>query len=66
MEFSTSDNGNDAWSSDNCAAHFGGGNWWGDCDNNMNGKYGGNGDIVEGRCFGIISTVIITSLRLNL
>ena len=49
MNFSTFDNNNDASnsrSSANCAGVFGGGNWWGNCgNNNINGKYGGNGDI---------------------
>ena len=46
MEFSTFDNDNDKWSDVNCAAFHGGANWWGiNCGfNNINGKYGGNGD----------------------
>jgi len=43
MEFSTFDKDNDA-SDGNCAASFGA-NWWRACgSNNINGKYGGNGD----------------------
>ena len=45
MEFSTSDNDNDA-SDGNCAATYGGGNWWAACgSNNINGKYGDKGEI---------------------
>jgi len=45
MEFSTFDNDNDEWRGD-CAASRGGANWWESCGgNNMNGKYGGKGDI---------------------
>ena len=45
MQFSTSDNDNDDWGG-NCAAYQGAANWWKYCGhNNMNGKYGGNGDI---------------------
>ena len=48
MAFSTSDRDHDELS-DNCAAYHGGANWWGGgCGwNNINGKYGGNGDIGE-------------------
>jgi len=46
MEFSTPDNDNDAWSDGNCADWMGGANWWYDCGEiNINGKYGGDGDI---------------------
>ena len=46
MKFSTSDNDNDDEIDTNCAAHYGGGNWWADCGfNSINGKYGGNEDI---------------------
>ena len=46
MEFSTSENDNDEWNGDNCADYKGAANWWRNCGfNNMNGKYGGNGDI---------------------
>ena len=46
MEFSTFDNDNDDWSIVNCAARRGGANWWENCGwNNINGKYGRNGDI---------------------
>ena len=45
MEFSTSDNDNDAWSGDCVAFRGGGGNWWKHCgDHNINGRYGGDGD----------------------
>ena len=45
MEFSTFDKDNDAWSDGSCADDYDGANWWGHCgSNNMNGKYGGNGD----------------------
>ena len=45
MEFTTSDNDHDEWIDVNCAVRNSGANWWGDCGmNNMNGKYGGNGD----------------------
>ena len=45
MEFTTFDRDNDAWSDGNCADGWGA-NWWGNCgSNNMNGKYGANGDI---------------------
>jgi len=45
-EFSTSDTDNDEYFRGNCAALWGGANWWGYCGhNNINGKYGGNGDI---------------------
>ena len=47
MESSTSDSDNDAEMDVNCAAQYGGGNWWADCgfNNINNGKYEGNGDI---------------------
>ena len=49
MEFTTSDKDNDA-AGYNCADYIGGANWWRSCgSNNMNGKYGGNGD--SGRKF---------------
>ena len=39
------DNDNEAWSRCNCAAKYGGGNWWGNWGyQNINGKYGGNRD----------------------
>ena len=45
MKFSTSDNDNDDWGG-NCVAYHGAAKWWKECGhNNMNGKYGGNGDI---------------------
>ena len=45
MEFTTSDNDNDAWSGGSCADYMGAANWWEDCGhNNINGRYGGNGD----------------------
>ena len=45
MEFSTSDNDNDAWSGGNCAAVRVGANWWNGCGrNNINGKYGREGE----------------------
>ena len=46
MEFSTFDNDHDKHANENCAAyHGGGGNWMKSCSrNNMNGKYGRNGD----------------------
>ena len=46
LGFSTFDNDNDECGC-NCAAlyHGGGGNWWGSCGRqNINGKYGGDGD----------------------
>merc|ERR1719427_704460 len=46
MEFTTFDDDNDAWRYVNCAYFYGGANWWNRCGhNNINGKYGGNGDI---------------------
>ena len=46
MEFTTHDNDNDAYDSGNCASSYSGGNWWDDCgQQNINGIYGGNGDI---------------------
>ena len=50
MKFSTSDKDNDARSDWNCATWHGGANWWNGegweiCGyNNMNGKYGVNGE----------------------
>ena len=68
MEFSTSDNDNDA-SDGNCAATYGGGNWWAACgSNNINGKYGGNGDIgnefMWWQSFNDVSTMSLKSVTL--
>ena len=44
MEFSTTDTDNDKCSC-NCADGGWGANWWNSCgSNNINGKYGGDGD----------------------
>ena len=46
MQFSTYDVDNDDWSDVNCATNYGnGGNWYRYCAlQNMNGKYGVDGD----------------------
>ena len=66
--FSTSDNDNDGWDRGNCVDHYGA-NWWGKCgNNNINGKYGGNGDIgnefMWWQSFNDVSTMSLKSVTL--